>query len=223
MLLFGSGYDVYTYQYDAPTRPTLRARLAVLLADVAQNVFNDDILDMLISSALVEVSSVYPKEVREVFDLFDDLFSYTPASTHVFRVEIVDATTDLPKWLVDGNHGSDDSSSGWDLHGGTLYLPPTLSFDEDTDRLSVWGYAPRDALQDDDTPADIDQQAEQALLAYGQLQGYQMLSENRAMFTQWNTQPGNSDVSLPQLIGLLQVYDQRWTTQRKRLRLLQRA
>ena len=42
------------------------------------------------------------------------------------------------------------------------------------------------------------------------MQAYRSLVSDRALFSQWSAQPGNTDVSMTQVIGMVDVFDRQW-------------
>lgn len=220
MLIFGSGYSTVTRNYNAPTLAEMRVKLARALRDQDGNAFTDTDLNDFIAAALVEVSRVYPKELIETFDAINGVWDYEPSCTEIFRVQML--RDDVPGRIVYAGNG-EELPNGWDVFGGHLLIPRSISLDENHDAFQVWGYAPRDAAVNDTDILDVDAEAEQAVRTFSQLLGYQSILNNRARFAQWQALPSNTDVSLAQIEAMVQTFEAHWSSERKHIHRLRRV
>lgn len=219
MLIFGSGYSATTDNYAAPTLPEMREKLARALRDPNGQTFTPKDLSDYVAAALVEVSRVYPREIVETFDLVNDLYEYPVQPDDIFRVELL--YDDIPQQELEDSNG-EGIGIGWDYFGRNIYLSRNLTIDEDHHAIRVWGYTPRSAAQQETDVLDVDQEAEQAVRSFAMLEAYQALLNDRGRFTQWNTLPGNTDVSMTQIEALATNFEHRWSETRKHLKRLRR-
>lgn len=213
--------------YTAPNRDVLRTALARDLRDSNGETFTDAELNDLINAAIVEVSRIYPKEMSVVLSVEQDfqyMFDLEDAYS-IFRVELIDPDGNLAL-AVRRNDQGDHIESGWDYHGGSLFLPAyaanRLVF-QDGQTVRVWGYWPRELFHDDTDAFDGNGEAEYAVRAVATLMGYQRLQNDRLLFQQWLTNTGNSDVSPNQLAQTANMYQAQWHDMRNRIRILQRV
>jgi hypothetical protein len=216
--------------YTPPSRADLRNALARDLRDPDLKTFTDLELNDLINQALVEVGRVYPKqEVQELAVAADGQEQYPCDAKALFRVEVIVAGQ-VVRGIAQNNHAL-HGQNGWDLHGGTLFLPlhvrGTLKIAE-SPTIRVWGYWAREVMQgadplDDEQLADTDAEAEFGVRTYASLMGYQRLQNDRLLFQQWLTNTGNSDVSPNQLAQTADMYMSQWREMRQRLRAIQRS
>jgi hypothetical protein len=211
--------------YTAPTRDILREALARDLRDPGMQTFVQAELDDLLNGAVVEVSRVYPKEgVISLVHQQDQQRAFAVDAYALFRVELLDSEGNVAAGISRNNMG-DHAESGWDFHGGYLYLPRyiygLLAF-EDGQSLRVWGYFPRNVFTDDTDVLDGDAECEFAVRAVAALNGYQRLQNDRLLFQQWLTNTGNTDVSPNQLAQTADMYQSQWREMRNRIRIIQR-
>ena len=210
--------------YDAPTLAQMRAKVMQDLRDPEGKTISVDEATDLVRMAIIEVSSVYPKEATDVITLEAGTYRYPTLVQEPFRVELV--TVD-GVFVIEPGDGV-DVRNGWDHFAGVLDLPQALSFSvtgnpDTTDLLRVWGYAPRIPPDLDDDVVDVDAKAERAIRLNAALTGYQRLVNDRTLYSQWNTASGNTDVTMSQLVSLAQVFSQQWDAERRRLRVLRRS
>jgi hypothetical protein len=205
---------------------TLRGSLARDLRDpIPSKTFSTLELNDLLNQAMVEVGRIYPKElVREYSISLDGQEQITCDASSVFRVEIVRDGA-VQGGIAQTDHGL-HSQSGWDLHGGILWLPlyargPLKVADSPT--IRVWGYWDRELMYDDTDMADVDAEGEFGVRTYAALLGYQRLQNDKMLFQQWLTNTGNTDVSPNQLAQTADMYQSQWREMRQRFRRLQRT
>ena len=212
--------------YTAKTRDVLREALARDLRDPTMQTFIESELNDLINGAVVEVSRVYPKEQVVIVVHEQDEQRYFPVGAYaLFRVELIDADGNVVTGIPYNGQG-DHAESGWDYHGGVLYLPRYISsmlFFEDGKSLRVWGYFPRNIFDDDADVLDGDAECEFAVRTVAALNGYQRLQNDRLLFQQWLTNTANTDVSPNQLAQTADMYQSQWREMRNRIRIIQRA
>ena len=211
--------------YTPPDRATLRAALARDLRDPDLGTFTAAELDDLINQSMVEVSRIYPKQEVQEFDVSEDgQRTFATDCVGAFRVELM--RDGEVRYAVTHNDHELTGEGGWDIHAGFLWLPKFaanyLKLDQ-TPKVRVWGYWPRELMTADSDIADVDAEAEFGLRTYATLLGYQRLQNDRLLFQQWLTTTGNTDVSPNQLAQTADLYQSQWAEMRKRLRYAQRV
>lgn len=205
----------------AISKADLRTAIRRDLRDSAEKGFTNAEIDDLIDFAFVEVSNAYPKEVIDEFECQAGKTGYTTICTEVFRVEVERGGNLIH---IQPGDGDPSSQSGWELFGGALWLTDrTADALTADDNLRIWGYAPRIRPNGDDDVVDCDEIAERGVRAFAVLNGWQRLAASRALFSQWNSQPGNTDVSLNQLTGWAATAEAQWQSLRRQMRLMRRV
>ena len=195
------------------------------LRDPDANTFTDAELNDLLNYAVVEVGRVYPKEqVVELAAEQDAQNQWAIEAFTIFRVEVIqdsEVIFGIPQnTLVDAVEG------GFDLHGGTLFIPKYIADQieyEGTKTLRAWGYWPRETFAEDTDVLDGNAEFEYGVRTVGALLGYQRLQNDRMLFQQWMTNTGNTDISPNQLAQTADMYQSQWREMRNRLRTLQRT
>lgn len=213
--------------YTPPDLGTLRAAVSRDLRDPDNQTFTLLEIDDLINGAIAEVGRIYPKsEVRELAVDEDGRSTYSTDALALFRVEVIKDGRIVAG--IPSNSLSTSSNGGYDLHGGTLYVPYFVSANlkvDDSPTLRIWGYFPREPMTGD--PGDIldsdDLDFEFGVRTYATLMGYQRLQNDRILFQQWLTNTGATDVSPNQLAQTADMYQSQWGAMRQRLRHLQRV
>lgn len=211
--------------YPAPTLSAMLTSLARDLRDPENQTFTEDILSDFVRLAFIEVGRIYPKEAVEYILLVEDSFQYGLEIEDVWRVEIYEADGTVIN--LEASKG-ERQGDGWEFYANTLYLVDGTSFDADVDEsvgdfLRVWGYSPRNPPTDPDELCDVDGPAEAAIRAYAKLQAFQSLISDRALFSQWSAQPGNTDVSMSQVLGMVDIFARQWEQKRRQLKLIRRV
>jgi hypothetical protein len=209
--------------YSPPTRVSLRTSVQRDLRDPTAQTFLAAEVDDLINIGILEVSRVYPKEQRISVDVtLADQRTFIIGATSIFRVEVVKEGVTV--FGVRVNALENHAQSGWDYHGGVLYLPEFVGpLDAALNSLNVWGYWPRATMHLDADVLDGNAECEYAVRAVATATGYQRLQNDRALFQQWRTNPLNSDVSPNQVAQMADFYMAHWDRLRKRIRIIQRV
>ena len=194
---------------------------------MSQNYSRDriDLQDLMLNYAIVEVGRVYSKQqVVEIAVEQDEQNQFSTEAYSIFRVEVIKDSEVI--WGIPPNGASDHVEGGYDLHGGTLFIPRSiasrLTF-EGEETLRVWGYWPRETFAEDTDVLDGDAEFEYGVRTVSVLLGYQRLQNDRVLFQQWMTNTGNTDISPNQLAQTADMYQSQWREMRNRLRQLQRS
>ena len=211
--------------YPAPTLSGMVDALARDLRDPDKQTFDESMLSDYVRLAFIEVGRIYPKEAVEYVLLVADSYQYGMTLEDIWRVEVYTASGTITSL---GASNGEETGDGWEFYAGTLYLVDGTPFDADTDEdvgdyLRVWGYLPRYPPTDTDELCDVDGPAEAAIRVHAKMQAYRSLVSDRALFSQWAAQPGNTDVGMNQVIGMVDVFERQWQQQRRQLKLIRRV
>jgi hypothetical protein len=227
--------------YTAPSLAIMAVSVSRELRDPTNKTFSVmDVYDF-INAALLEVGRIYP--IQRVFDINPPdppavvPLTYAPGDSsgfpafeQIFRVEIYrqnvnplggPAVINIPP-----NQSDQSSQGGWELFANTLYLPQSTVIDGKNDTIKVWGYVRRKTANPSTDTAneilDLDPEADYAVRDYACNEGYQRLVNVRDLFQQWINSPGNTDISVTQMMAIANGYEQKWQRTRKHLALLRR-
>jgi hypothetical protein len=205
------------------TLATMRTELARALRDPDQKTFTVNELNDLINQGISALSRFAPREaVDTTVFLSVGVNSYTTSVTftQIFRVDRYNSLgvyqDTLPASTGDG------PNSGWDLHAGVLFLPPTRTWTTG-DQLYCFGYASFAQLLTDSDAFAGDTNGEWAVIVFGQVEGFSRLLSDRTMFQQWQANPGNTDVTALSLGQIYRGAQQRWDEEKRSLRRLRKV
>lgn len=198
------------------TLSDLETDLALRLRDTAHNTWSTTELDDLINDGILAVSDLAPREiVQTIGTVAAGVYSYAASSfSYVYRVDIYTSAGSYAGAVPPETDGAD---SGWQFHGGVIYLPPNW-LPAAGSTVQAWGYGAYTQLAVSSSTTDLSARAMAAVLMYGQIEGYGRLIADRAAFGQWQADPGNGDVTL---LALNQTYfslRRRWQEEQRTLR-----
>lgn len=222
------------------TVATFKTRLARLLRDPGGKVFSDDDLLDMINAGLATVGRLAPLQFKETIDPIENTFDYTLQSSvfneavpeiEVERVELWDATTtpSRPIQLLQPASGEyiNFSNTGWALRNGTLEVPYsvvyTIGSTPENYAFVVWGYRPYPSVDDDSDYLGVSNEREEAVKVYCWMEGLRRLNTDRDLFTQWQTRPGNSDVTPASLMNMYNIAREEWKQLSRSITVLRRA
>lgn len=202
------------------TRATLRTAISRDIRDESFLTFTTAQVNDLIDGGIAEVSLVYPLPMVEIVSPVAGVYYYPIRCETVFRAEVYRDDTyyaDLPQ--ADG-----PSQSGWDMHAGNLFFPVATidALVPETDTIRVWGYGPRARPDDDTDVLELDTRAEFAVRAHARATAYRLLLSDRTLFKQWQIVSKNTDVSVNQLLTMVNEASSEWSSIRNRIRSLRR-
>lgn len=200
----------------------LRTAVARDLRDSGFSTWSQSEIDDLVNLGIDEVSEVYPREVVDsassisagvkTYDLATDF-------TNIYRIDIYSTTTfrfTIPHGIGAG------PNSGWELHGGILYLPPSVTFTAG-ETLRAFGYARYVQLDAASSTTEMDARAIWGVRQFARSEGFQNLIADRTQFQQWQTASGNTDVTAIALAQLAANAQRRWDRARQRLRRMRKT
>lgn len=206
------------------TLSQLRTSVARDIRDPNKTTFVDANLTDLINAGISEVSRVCPRETIEDVNPVVGTYIYPVATKTAFRAEV---------WrdgafytLIAHNDEMDSSQGGWSLHGGNLIVPNGVidsGRDFTLDVFKLFGYSGRAQLVNDNDVAELDADTEWGVRAYARFMAFQSMNALRPLFSQWQAQSQNTDVSLNQLEQMVTIYSREWDKTRNHLRTLRKV
>lgn len=191
--------------------------LAGELRDPSNKTWTTTDLGRAVNEAVIEVGRIAPSRFTQDLIPVANQLSYDLdfPETELMKVEQWD-TTQSPESLVQlvqpaSQEYVRDSTVGWFVWGGTLYIPPALAALLDPARhvLRIWGYQPY-AIVSGSTELPMSDQLEYAVRARAKVQCLEMLVAQRNLFTQWQAQPGNTDISAAVMMQQLTMARADW-------------
>lgn len=227
--------------YTAPSTDDLSAKIRRALRDAAGAVFEPEQIIDFINAGLAELSTVRPIETAVIIS---DAYGLAGASGGDYSVSDLDSVWQVELVGIDGTAHEgvettippEDTSTnwrnGWDFVGGTIVLPHSIldSIVKDWDssaptyQVIVRGYRHRTRVDDPatDTPELLSLPEEQAVVFLAQKAGFEALLNDRALFQQWQTATGATDISPNQLSQMVYGAQTNWERFRKRLQIIRR-
>lgn len=198
------------------TLADLRTRLATELRDASNVTWNTTELDYLINQGIDAVAAVYPKEiVQTIGTVSAGTSSYAVSSfSNIYRIDIY---TSAGSYRSEIAHRIGGANTGWELHGGVVYLPPSITYTAG-DTLRAWGYGGYIQLSASTSTTDLDVSAINAVLVFAEAEAYSRLTADRAQFQQWQSNTNGVDTSALGLAQLQSAARSRWREERNRLR-----
>ena len=197
----------------------------------------------LINLGIQHVEGVYPKEIVKEYNYTSPSISNglktvdisTTTNTaggdrflSVFRIDVfggsVGARTGYLESIV--SSVGEGANSGWELHGGVLYLAPGYTLASPS-VLRVYGYGTYNicgsGVSASAVTVDLDTSAENAVKVFAQSEALYRLVGDRAAFQQWQVSSGATDVSPIGMNQLAFSARQRWKDELRRIRRLRRV
>lgn len=203
------------------TLSDIRAQVRNDIRDANSDVFTDAELNDIINQALDAVADVRPREVTETITIAASTYTYAPVEdyTRIFRIDVHNSSDVYQRMLAPGRGAR---TTGWDFFAGTIYLNPDAS-PTAGDQYHVFGYGPYSTLNADLDVCDAPTTVINGARVFVQMEAYGRLTQDRAAFQQWQSSPGNTDVSENELEQLRRGAVARWNMERQRLRRMRRS
>ena len=204
---------------------TTLAQLEVMvsrdLRDSTNATFTLPEIDDLINQGIDEVGQFYPKEiVQTIGTVSAGVISYAAASfATIYRLDFYTSSNSYKDTMPSGIGGA---NSGWELHGGVLYLPPSYAYTSG-DTLRAWGYGRYIQLSASSDTTDLDTAGIFAVRLFAQVEAFARLANDRALFQQWQADPSNAGVSEPQIVQWYQSARSRWRDRQRTLRRMRKT
>jgi len=202
------------------TLADLRTRLSMELRDTGNDTWSVAEVDDLINQGIDALADVYPKEiVQTIGTISAGVLSY--AASSYSRVYRLDLYTSAGSYRTEIPHGYGSANSGWELHGGVIYLPPSYAYPTG-DTIRAFGYGRYVQLSAATQTTDLASEGIYAVLVFAQSEAYSRLISDRVKFQQWQA---NSNATDTTALGLAQVATasaRRWEAEQRRLRRLRK-
>lgn len=186
------------------------------IRDIGFDTFSSTEVQDFIHQGLDAVADFFPKEIAQaVATVSANVYTYAVADfTNIYRIDIHDSSG---KYRGELPHAYEGRDSGWELHGGVLYIPPNWPLSAG-DRLRAFGYGRYIQFTGLTTDTEIANTGTWAIRVFARMQAFDRLLFDRALFTQWQAAPGNTDVSAMALNQLAFSTRQAWAAEKQRLR-----
>lgn len=178
-------------------------------------------VDDLINQGIDALADINPKEiVQTIGTVSAGVISYSVSSfSNIYRLDIFTSAGSYRDTLP---HGIGGANSGWEMHGGILYLPPAYTFNAG-DTLKAWGYGRYIQLSASSSTTDLSSEGLWAVRVFCQAEGFGRLIADRTQFQQWQDLPGNTDVTALALAQLAGAARSRWRDEQRRLRRMRKG
>lgn len=198
------------------TLSDLRTSLARDLRDTSNATWSTAELDDRINQGIDAVGSFYPREIVSTFATVSaSVISYAATSySSIYRIEQYDGTTFMGIVPHAAGEGPD---SGWELHAGIVWLPPTFQMPAGY-TLRAYGYGAYVQLTASTQTTDLDTSGIKAVLLFAQGEALWALVADRAKFRQWQADSQNTDVTALALAQMYNTSRGRWAAEVRRLR-----
>jgi len=207
------------------TLGTLITNVSRDLRDSSNATWSTTEVQDLIVQGVDALAAFYPKEVIDTsLTVSASAFTYTLPTTinRVYRVDIYSSAGSYKATLPKATETWDSPNSGWELHGGVLYFPPSY-FYQSGDTLRLYGYGPYIVMSATSDTTDVDAPGIWAVRVFCQAEGFGRLLADRAAFQQWQTTSGNTDVTAAALAQLAVTMQRRWDSEKARLRRMRKG
>lgn len=204
------------------TLSDLRTYIARDLRDTTNATWSVAEIDDLANQGLDALSDVYPREIVSTFaTIAASTYSYSVAATfnHLYRIDIYTSASTYRQTLP---HAIGDPNSGWEMHGGVIYLPPSYTFTAG-DTLRGFGYARYAQLAASTSTTDLDTTGIWAVRVFAEATAYQRLIADRAKFQQWQANTNGVDTTALGLAQLAESARRRWRDEQRRLRRMRKT
>lgn len=218
----------YTAPTGAALLATLRRDLRDTNATVSEQIFVDAQIEDFVNLGLAELNIERPIEDEVVVDTgdVDDLDGLD--LPYIWAIELYNVETRNRNY-IDKADADVRWLNGWRIYNGQLDLPKGIEdiintgLADSTLEVHVFGYRDRARWALAAVPDLEDLSDEAALRLFVRAQGFKALTEDRALFQQWQTQANNSDVSATQLLGMVDAATRDWERTIARIRRVMRS
>ena len=199
------------------TLANLRTYVARDLRDTGNATFSTAELDELINQGIDALADVQPTEVVQTFaTVAAGVYTYAASSFGlIYRIDIYTSAGTYRATLPHGD--GDGPNSGWEVHAGVVYLPPSYTFTAG-DTLRAFGYGRYIQLSATSDTTDLSTSGIWAVRVFVQAEAFQRLMTDRAKFQQWQSDSNNTDVTALHLGSLMGQARARWDRERGRMR-----
>src|SRR5574337_810313 len=208
----------------------IRTSIAADIRDPSFQTFSQSDINDWVATGMAELSTFSPilfqQDITPVIGQIIYPLQVPDRRTSVLRVEIWDITQSPIQWMMTVNSSASAiasiTDSGWECWNGSLWLPwqYVTGLDPASYLIRVWGYQPHAIpILDTDVLDTVDIE-ELAIRQWAMLQAYQRLLNDRALFSQWQTTPSNTGVTVATLMGVYNSLLTQWRLRKRELRAL---
>lgn len=205
------------------TFSSLLTSLRLSLRDPNGTTWSDGQLGELINRGIDAIGDVYQSETIQ-----STAFTQ-PVSGSVFSVALTTVTWPVRVDVYDGSgkyretvrpSSGDGPDSGWETHGGILYLPTRYALPVSTGTFNIVGYGDWTQINTAQTSSitNLDTTAQNAVKVFVEAEALTMLTFDRAQYQQWQVSSGSSDISALGMNNLALAAQQRWRQEKNRIR-----
>ena len=205
------------------TFASLLTSLRLSLRDPNGTTWSDGQLGELINRGIDAIGDVYQSEVIQstafTQPISGSVFSVALSTvTWPVRVDVYDASGKYRETVRPSS--GDGPDSGWEAHGGILYLPTRYTLATDTGTLNIVGYGDWTQINTAQTTSvtNLDTTAQNAVKVFVEAEALTMLTFDRAQYQQWQVSSGSSDISALGMNNLALAAQQRWRHEKNRIR-----
>lgn len=204
------------------TLSDLRTYVAQDLRDPTNATFSVAEIDDFINQGIDAIADVNPTEVVSTFaTVAASVYSYAASAfSLLYRLDIYTSSGTYRDTIPHGI--GDGPNSGWEMHGGVVYLPPSYTWTVG-DTLRGFGYGRYVQLAASTSTTDLTTSAIWAVRVFAQAEAFQRLLNDRAKFQQWQSDTNSSDVSALGLASLMSQARSRWERERGRMRRMRKS
>ena len=200
-------------------------------------------LKSLVNLGIQHIEGVYPKEIVKEYNYTAPSISNglktvdisTTTNTaggdrflSIFRIDVFGSSEGARTGYLESIVSSvgEGANSGWELHGGILYLAPGYTIASPS-VLRVYGYGTYNVCASSVSASavtlDLDTTAENAVKVFVQSEALYRLVGDRASFQQWQVNSNATDITPIGMNQLAFSARQRWKDELRRIRRLRRV
>lgn len=205
------------------TFSSLLTSLRLSLRDPNGTTWSNTQIGELINRGIDAIGDVYQSETIQ-----STAFTQ-PISGSVFSVALTTVTWPVRVDVYDNSgkyretvrpSSGDGPDSGWETHGGILYLPTRYVFAVSEGTLNIVGYGPWTQIDTahQSSITNLDVTAANAVKVFVEAEALTMLTFDRAQYQQWQVSSGSSDISALGMNNLALAAQQRWRQEKNRIR-----
>lgn len=205
------------------TFANLLTSLRLSLRDPNATTWSNLQLGELINRGIDAVGDVYQYETIQTTAFTQPVLGtvFSTALTTVLwpvRVDVYDGDGKFRETVQPAS--GDGPASGWEVHGGILYLPTHYSLAASSGTLNIVGYGAWTQIDTAQTSSvtNLDTTAQNAVKVYVEAEALTMLTFDRAQYQQWQVSSGSSDISALGMNNLALAAQQRWRQEKNRIR-----
>jgi hypothetical protein len=202
------------------TLSDLRTYLARDLRDESNSTWSTAALDDFINRGIDSLADFYPREITsDLGTVSASVQTYSASSfMSIYQVDLWSGTTYKGEVPATIGGSADD---GWRLRAGIFYMPAGVTFPTGL-TIRAFGYGRYTQLAASTSTTDLDASGIAAVLIFAQAEALARLTTDRAQFSQWAAQPGNTDTGLLAINQAVNLARGRWREEQRRLRRMRR-